>query len=174
MVIWCIAKSSPYTTWYKLYSIWVKLNSNCLYFSLNKMCFVKRKNERSKDCLPDFSSIKRTTFGPSLTTPKSSVIRGDRRVLHAPTSSLLNFFRAICVKTIWRHRIESYMSVFKIRQWGQIFWQKKVVHLLGCKSVSCVDILSTVNLTVGTFFDKMWEDVLPPLFIFKVHRLDFL
>lgn len=40
--------------------------------------------------------MKRTTLGPSLTTPKSSTTRGDLRALHAPTSSLLNLFRGIC------------------------------------------------------------------------------
>lgn len=40
--------------------------------------------------------MKRKTYGPSLTTPKSSTTRGDLRVLHAPTSSLMNLFSTIC------------------------------------------------------------------------------
>lgn len=40
--------------------------------------------------LPGFKSMKSTTFSPSLTAPKSSTTRGEFRVLHVLTSSLLN------------------------------------------------------------------------------------
>lgn len=73
------------------------------YFQTNEVTnWVQKKKRECREsstderCLPDLRSMKRKTYGPSLTTPKSSTTRGDLRALHAPTSSLMNLFRAIC------------------------------------------------------------------------------
>ena len=94
----------------------LRLHLLCVCCALNSSHFTQKfpTTVRSEACLPDLWSMKRTTLGPSLTTPKSSTTRGDLRVLHAPTSSLLNLFRAICEdgKKQWAIRAH-----FETRQW---------------------------------------------------------
>lgn len=47
-------------------------------------------------------------------------------------------------------------------------------YLFDSKLEACVDILSAVYFTIGTVFDKLRENVLPPLLVLRVHWLDFL
>lgn len=82
------------------------------------------QKRRSEPCLPDFWSMKRRTLGPSLTTPKSSTTRGDLRALHAPTSSLLNLFKAIWEDRKKEKKKQREWAHFETRQWkkhGDVF-----------------------------------------------------
>lgn len=110
--------------------------------------------------------MSRSTQGPSLTTPKSSATRGDLRVLHAPTSSLLNLFMAIC-----KDATQGEQTGRRLENGTR---SEVPRYLFDSKLEACVDILSAVYFTIGTVFDKLRENVLPPLLVLRVHWLDFL
>lgn len=63
---------------------------------------------------------------------------------------------------------------FETRQWKKHRGQHSLSYLFDSKFEACVDILSTVYFTIGAFLDKLWEDILPPFLVFRVHRLNFL
>lgn len=129
-----------------------------------KACVTQRR--RDQGVLPAFRSMSRSTQGPSLTTPKSSATRGDLRVLHAPTSSLLNLFMAIC-----KDATQGEQTGRRLENGTR---SEVPRYLFDSKLEACVDILSAVYFTIGTVFDKLRENVLPPLLVLRVHWLDFL